>query len=220
MAVNFPQNPSEGDTFTSGNSTFVFTNGKWVSASSPNSLVSKSGDTMTGLLTLSGDPVSDDQAASKSYVDTAVESAGAVLVGQIVMWGSSTIPSGWLECNGQSTASYPVLAALYGSNVPDLRGEFVRGFDSGRGVDTGRALLSTQGDQFALPNTAFGTSNPGNHTHSVRTEKTDGGQSGSTGEITHKNSSTGGGGSHTHTINGGDDETRPRNVALMYIIKT
>ncbi len=70
MAVNFPQNPSEGDTFTSGNSTFAFTGGKWVSATAPDSLVSKSGDTMTGLLTLSGEPVSDDQAATILYADT------------------------------------------------------------------------------------------------------------------------------------------------------
>ena len=73
MAVNFPQNPSEGDTFTSGNTTFVFSNGKWTSATSPNSLVSKSGDTMTGLLTLSGDPQTNLQAATKQYIDNATE---------------------------------------------------------------------------------------------------------------------------------------------------
>lgn len=49
-------------------------------------------------------------------------------------------------CNGQSTAAYPALAAVIGANVPDLRGEFIRGADLGRGVDLGRLLGSYQGD--------------------------------------------------------------------------
>lgn len=36
----------------------------------------------------------------------------------------------WLECNGQSTAAYPVLAAIIGANVPDYRGIFLRGWGS------------------------------------------------------------------------------------------
>lgn len=55
-------------------------------------------------------------------------------------------PSGYLECNGQSTSSYPELAALIGAKVPDLRGAFVRGFDHGRGVDSGRSFGSFQSD--------------------------------------------------------------------------
>eukprot|EP00494_Astrolonche_serrata_P023445 UN23703 len=59
------------------------------------------------------------------------------------MFAGVTVPTGWLECNGQSAPS--ALAAVLGqANVPDLRGEFVRGYDNGRGVDTGRALLSSQ----------------------------------------------------------------------------
>ncbi len=56
-------------------------------------------------------------------------------------------PTGWLKCNGAAFSSekYPNLAKVYPTNkLPDLRGEFIRGWDDGRGVDNGRALLSSQ----------------------------------------------------------------------------
>lgn len=62
-------------------------------------------------------------------------------------WPLTTAPSGWLICNGQSfsTANYPELAVAYPSGVlPDLRGEFLRGWDGGRNVDSGRVILSLQ----------------------------------------------------------------------------
>lgn len=61
----------------------------------------------------------------------------------------ATPPTGFLKCNGLSfsTATYPKLALAYPSGVlPDLRGEFLRGWDDGRGVDAGRALLSLKLD--------------------------------------------------------------------------
>ncbi|WP_231354611.1 phage tail protein, partial [Escherichia coli] len=63
-----------------------------------------------------------------------------------VPWPSATPPTGWLKCNGApfSAAQYPKLALAYPSlALPDLRGEFIRGWDDGRGIDNGRALLST-----------------------------------------------------------------------------
>ena len=40
---------------------------------------------------------------------------------------------------------YPNLAKVYPTNkLPDLRGEFIRGWDDGRGIDAARALLSIQ----------------------------------------------------------------------------
>jgi phage-related tail fiber protein len=66
--------------------------------------------------------------------------------GTIMMWATNTPPTGWLELNGQSTASYPDLAAIVGANVPDFRGEHIRGWDNGKGIDTGRSLLSKQND--------------------------------------------------------------------------
>lgn len=64
-------------------------------------------------------------------------------------WPAATPPTGWLKCNGAAfdKAAYPKLASAYPSGVlPDLRGEFLRGWDDGRGVDSSRALLSAQGD--------------------------------------------------------------------------
>lgn len=68
-------------------------------------------------------------------------------VGVPVPWPLATPPAGWLKCNGASfdKAKYPALAAAYPSGVlPDLRGEFMRGWDDGRKVDPNRALLSFQ----------------------------------------------------------------------------
>jgi hypothetical protein len=65
-------------------------------------------------------------------------------VGSVMLWGTRTPPNGWIELNGQSTSSYPELAKVYGSNVPDLRGEFVRGFDNGRGIDANRSIATYQ----------------------------------------------------------------------------
>ncbi|HAS1075304.1 TPA: phage tail protein [Enterobacter cloacae] len=72
----------------------------------------------------------------------------ALPVGVPVPWPLATAPAGWLKCNGAAfTASqYPKLAQAYPAlKLPDLRGEFIRGWDDGRGVDTGRGLLSAQG---------------------------------------------------------------------------
>ncbi|VEJ54294.1 phage tail protein [Pragia fontium] len=58
-------------------------------------------------------------------------------------------PLGYLKCNGAKfdKEKYPELAMGYPSGVlPDLRGEFIRGWDDGRGVDSGREILRAQGD--------------------------------------------------------------------------
>ncbi|MEI7286202.1 phage tail protein [Pectobacterium carotovorum] len=71
------------------------------------------------------------------------------LVGIPMPWPQATAPSGWLKCNGQvfDKNIYPLLAQAYPAGLlPDLRSEFIRGWDDARGLDTGRALLSTQGD--------------------------------------------------------------------------
>jgi len=69
-------------------------------------------------------------------------------VGFPLPWPQATPPSGWLKCNGATfdKAKYPKLATAYPSGVlPDLRSEFLRGWDDGRGVDSARNLLSQQG---------------------------------------------------------------------------
>lgn len=70
-------------------------------------------------------------------------------VGFPLPWPQETPPGGWLKCNGATfdKVKYPKLATAYPSGLlPDLRGEFLRGWDDGRGVDSGRTLLSSQGD--------------------------------------------------------------------------
>ncbi|HGX2604794.1 phage tail protein [Escherichia coli] len=73
----------------------------------------------------------------------------ALPVGVPVPWPSATPPTGWLKCNGAAFSSemYPGLAKAYPTNkLPDLRGEFIRGWDDGRSADAGRTILSAQGD--------------------------------------------------------------------------
>ncbi len=75
----------------------------------------------------------------------------ALPVGAPVPWPSETPPTGWLKCNGApfSAEEYPKLAKAYPANkLPDLRGEFIRGWDDSRGIDTGRSLLSGQAATF------------------------------------------------------------------------
>ncbi|MCS1433194.1 tail fiber protein [Escherichia coli] len=71
----------------------------------------------------------------------------ALPVGVPVPWPTATPPAGWLKCDGRAFTKeqYPVLARVYPTlRLPDLRGEFIRGWDDGRKVDTGRDLLSRQ----------------------------------------------------------------------------
>lgn len=70
-----------------------------------------------------------------------------VPVGIIMTWPTNTAPDGWIKCNGASfsATAYPELAKVYPAlKVPDLRGEFIRGFDDSRGVDSGRGIGTNQ----------------------------------------------------------------------------
>ncbi|EEV6190844.1 phage tail protein [Escherichia coli] len=99
-----------------------------------NTLTNLSGKDVAGLLTYLG-----------------LGEGSALPIGVPVPWPSATPPTGWLKCNGAafSAEEYPELAKAYPTNkLPDLRGEFIRGWDDGRGVDAGRALLSLQDDSF------------------------------------------------------------------------
>lgn len=167
--------------------------------------VNKAGDSMTGTLTLAADPVSALQASTKAYVDAQVVAAGPGLVpaGAVMAFYRSTPPTGWLECNGQSVAAYPGLVALGIVTAPDLRGEFVRGWDNNKGTDPGRALGTSQADELK------------SHTHQAKGSDLLIGSSnafwwdaGNVGAATRTTLATGG------------SETRPRNIALMYCIKT
>jgi microcystin-dependent protein len=201
------------------------------------------GGTLTGTLTLDAAPTADLQAATKKYVDDEVAGIPAATdltpAGTVIYTARSTAPTGYLKANGAavSRTTYATLFSAIGTtygggdgsttfNLPDLRGEFVRGLDDGRGVDTSRTLGSSQGDATALPDTAFtgSTNTAGNHDHSYATNQgTGGGQGGGGADTGSRNATTNQAGSHSHsvTINGGGDaETRPRNIALLACIKT
>ncbi|MCV5326868.1 phage tail protein [Escherichia coli] len=82
------------------------------------------------------------------FINVGLGEGSALPVGVPVPWPSATPPTGWLKCNGAafSAEEYPELAKAYPTNkLPDLRGEFIRGWDDSRGIDNGRALLSSQG---------------------------------------------------------------------------
>lgn len=177
------------------------------------SFLLKTGGTMTGALTLSGAPTSANQAATKAYVDSAIPApASSVPSGCIMMWGATTPPSGWIECNGQSTSPYPALAVLYGSTVPNLRDYFVRGWNGTEPIK--KVSTSTVGEFTASINANFiswkdGTTPPAGSTNVVigAIQQLTG-----TGNLCTTKSDA--------TFNTGNTETRPKNVALMYIIKT
>ena len=125
------------------------------------------------------------------------------LAGMPQLYPGAVAPDGWLKCNGQAfdKSRYPILASLYPSGIlPDLRGEFVRGWDDGRGVDAGRALMSHQSDELRA------------HTHS--------------GVPLLRNDTDRGGGSSNFSVDDigitsttGGSETRPRNIAFNYIVR-
>ncbi|EJQ1330817.1 prophage tail fiber N-terminal domain-containing protein [Shigella boydii] len=142
----------------------------------------------------------------------------ALPVGVPVPWPSATPPKGWLKCNGApfSAEEYPELAKAYPTNkLPDLRGEFIRGWDDGRGADSGRALLSSQTDQLqnhghgnirVSYNGAFGGSGALPDGGAQRTGDAD---------LVGPVSSTNFAGGQPRV----GAETRPRNVAFNYIVR-
>ncbi|EPR3664702.1 phage tail protein [Escherichia coli] len=148
----------------------------------------------------------------------------ALPVGVPVPWPSATPPTGWLKCNGAAFSSekYPNLAKVYPTNkLPDLRGEFIRGWDDGRGIDSGRNLLSAQNDAIQNIVGSFG------RTQLFRDVLSSGpfsqhGQVLSTGlketEIIE------GYGAYNWTFDASRSvrtasETRPRNIAFNYIVR-
>ncbi|EFH4835687.1 TPA: tail fiber protein [Escherichia coli] len=160
---------------------------------------------------------------SDGTVKTALENLGlgegsALPVGVPVPWPSATPPTGWLKCNGAafSAEEYPELAKAYPTNkLPDLRGEFIRGWDDGRGVDSRRAVLSTQ--------------EPTVGTFYVGLAIISGTLSGSGAKFT---DSVGIGSTSSNiTVSNGNDQsvsgtvavnpvdTRPRNIAFNYIVR-
>ncbi|WP_354143059.1 phage tail protein [Escherichia coli] len=141
----------------------------------------------------------------------------ALPVGVPVPWPSATPPTGWLKCNGATfdKVKYPRLATAYPSGkLPDLRGEFIRGWDDGRGIDTGRALLSIQSDEVRkLALKYWGPASNSSPSKTFALSDSAGG-----GLYTDGISQASGGIINAFQLPGGN-ETRPRNVAFNYIVR-
>ena len=179
--------------------------------------------------------VQEVQIATDMIVDAAVTAAklafgtgagtGFTPVGTVIWYAGSTAPAGYLKANGDAiangsgttqsiTADFSALYAIVGGNVPDLRGEFVRGWDDGKGTDNGRGIRSTQSDEFKNHQHKFAGDDwlggSGNYT-SLGSQNVDEDSSGggNAGDFRTKDDST----------NSGGTETRPRNVALLACIK-
>lgn len=206
-----------------------------------------------GTLATNSDENLATQKAIKTYIDNAIaaellarSNADDSLNNRISTFGlpvppgivlyhaGSSVPDGYLLCNGASvgknqySALYLALGGLnspYGQtsvsfNLPDLRGEFIRGIDDGRGVDPNRVFGSSQASQiqkhkhvapYAETYTGpFGSSNSRGFQGSGRTDYDN--------FLYHTND----GSNYDGTVNAAGvigNETRPRNVALTPIIK-
>lgn len=81
----------------------------------------------------------------------------SMLVGFVSYYCKDTAPDGWLVCDGRAlsrttySALFNIIGITFGSgdgsttfNIPDLRGEFIRGYDAGRGIDNGRVFGGSQ----------------------------------------------------------------------------
>ncbi|HAH0561227.1 TPA: integrase [Escherichia coli] len=169
---------------------------------------------------------------SDGTVKTALENLGlgegsALPVGVPVPWPSATPPTGWLKCNGAafSAEEYPELAKAYPTNkLPDLRGEFIRGWDDGRGIDAGRVLLSIQAGMLekhrhpVVANDGYDSKEEWELATIFRRAYTQGrgldaaaaGGSLIPSPTLHSRGSIG---------NTGGNETRPRNIAFNYIVR-
>ncbi|EMK0142667.1 phage tail protein [Escherichia coli] len=151
----------------------------------------------------------------------------ALPVGVPVPWPSATPPTGWLKCNGAafSAVEYPKLAKAYPTNkLPDLRGEFIRGWDDGRGIDAGRALLSLQAGMLekhrhiVVANDGYDTKDEWElatifkktYTQGRGLDATNTGGSLIPSPTLHSRGSIG---------NTGGSETRPRNIAFNFIVR-
>lgn len=204
------------------------------------------GGTLTGDLTLNGDPSTTNQAANKNYVDTqiaAIPTVDPVPAGTVIWTARDSAPDGYLEADGSAVsrtgdteALFEAIGTRYGAgdgsttfNLPDLRGQFVRGIDevpgsnNPRGKDSGRQLGSDQGDQNKQHNH---TLQGGSLTYvdSVTLNKNTNEVPNSPDEVNVLNNNT------TITVstssyvlptvnNDGGTEARPTNIALLGCIK-
>lgn len=172
-----------------------------------------------------------------SQLDLTSQITTALPAGMIMPFAAATAPTDWLICNGAavSRTTYARLFAVIGTTwgtgdgsttfaVPDLRGVFLRGLDGGKGYDASRVFGSYQADDY--PSHTHTVTDPG-HTHSytaggVATGIVAGGLTQPV-QLSAPSSATSGSTTTGITIASGGGtgtETRPKNVAIVYCIRT
>ena len=181
----------------------------------------KKAETVSGGFTITGTCTATAFAGDGS----ALTGVTAVPAGAVVAWTTGSAPTGWLICDGsavsRSTYSglFGVISDDYGAgdgsstfNLPDYRGEFLRGVDGGRAVDPDRASRTDRGDSTTGDN--VGTKQG----HMYASHNHSNGDSGGSGAASPGNYGRAFG--NWFTGSSGGNETRPRNVAVNWIIKT
>lgn len=154
--------------------------------------------------------------------------------GAVMFFAMATAPAGWLFANGAAVSRtlyanlFAAIGVTYGPgngsttfNLPNLNGQFIRGWDASGAVDPGRVLGSTQAQSFASHN--HGVTDPG-HSHPVQllTWAGHAGVAGPADTPLYNGSfsvATAGSGTGISVNSTGGSETRPTNVALYACIK-
>ena len=163
--------------------------------------------------------------------------------GQVAFFAMNTAPTGWLKANGAAisrttfSALFDAIGTTFGAgdgsttfNLPDMRGEFPRGWDDGRGVDSGRSFGSAQLDQMQSHDHFSGmASNNDERPRALIGEQRYGTEDTNHGTRGFRGDSDIGGISQPDTNREGitstarsgreGDETRSRNIALLACIK-
>jgi len=154
----------------------------------------------------------------KAQVD-ALLAAGLAESGAVAYFAKASAPTGWLKANGAavSRTTYAALFAAIGTafgvgdgsttfNLPDLRGEFLRAWDDGRGVDAARAFGSAQSAYAGYLTISTGLYNVANGAFSVLEQIT-------------LNGHTWGDNTAAGDVPVTPGDARPRNMALLACIK-
>lgn len=194
----------------------------------------------TSVISLGVSPITYSDAIKQGELNT------PSLSGMVAYFAMLDAPVGWLKANGAavSRTTYASLFSAIGTtwgvgdgsttfNLPDMRGEFARAWDDGKGTDTGRAFASAQSSANLSHTHTGSTASDGAHTHTARMGSDintvipwNNGKSISTSnDVLPANAGTAqidSAGAHTHTVTidaAGGTESRPRNIALLACIK-
>ena len=176
----------------------------------------------------------DENSALEIHSGSSWENVGSGLTGSIVAYTANTVPSGYLECNGAAvsrtdfSALFAIISDDFGPgngsstfNLPDLRGEFIRGWDHGAGNDPDVLTRTDRGD--GVTDDRIGTKQASaleSHTHafpSIQFQVETGSGLSDNGGDQRGNINM-----NTLTLGStgdGTGETRPRNIYMMYLIK-